>query len=278
MSKETTSNSILRSQSGQGMIEYVLLMVVILALAAAVLTRFFMPFESWAKNYLGSYFYCLLDSGELPALGGSGGQGDCNDKFEDFTLANGRPPKVEGDSGAGSEDDGGNGRDRRRRNRGAGNVAAAPQSSRSSDMSSFGKSRGADGAGASSGVTQIPAEKSQSSGYMSFGKTTVVYVKREGERARGVTGLLLDERDRAKKREEKATVVNRSSEEGGSSNQRKPTQVSTEIKRPKKDTEISGYDFSFGGLIRMAVIIAIVALLIFLIASQINSISKSLEK
>lgn len=265
-------------QVGQALVEYVLLLVVVVALAGAIAVQLFEPLGNWTKNYLGNYFYCLLDAGELPSLGGPGTQGQCNDKFEEFSLANGRRAREgsESASQAGGEDIG---RDRegRRRNR-AGNVVSAPGGGRSSSIDLNAGRRGADGGGGNAGVTSVPRESSSASGYMSFGQTTVVYVRRDGERARGFAGVILDERDRARKREERSIVQNRSLEGEGGSRQRVPTQVPAVIARKKSEGELSGYDFSFGEILRFAMIIAIVAVLIFLIASQINSITKSLEK
>lgn len=66
-------------------------------------------FEKWANNYFGEYLACLLETGELPSIGGApGDSGICNELFEPFDIANGRTRKTssgEGDGGDGSDKD-----------------------------------------------------------------------------------------------------------------------------------------------------------------------------
>lgn len=50
-------------------------------------------FQSWAASYFGDYLSCLLETGELPSIGGAapGDSGECNNFFETFSWSKGRP-------------------------------------------------------------------------------------------------------------------------------------------------------------------------------------------
>lgn len=265
------------SQGGQGTVEYVLLLVVVIALAGALMTRFFKPFDSWAKNYLGEYFYCLLDAGELPALGGQNNAGDCDEKFEAFSAANGRPEKE----GSKSDADADAAAAAKKRNRRNNDVAAASgggggSRGRRGPIIINNRSSGTDGASGAPPSSVVQQEKA--GGYMNFRKPTIIYINNKSERARGFAGMIDAEKEKAKKREEKITLRKPTTEEGGSSRTRKPALTTAKITRETKEAEITGYDFSLGGAVRMLFIFAIIGMLLFLIGSQLNSISKSLEK
>jgi len=267
-----------RNQKGQGTVEYVLLLVVVIAIAGAVLTRFFKPFDSWAKNYLGAYFLCLLDTGELPSLGGQGSTGECNANFEAFSLAGGRAEKEgEGKSGSSEESAGAKNRKRDRDSGGGGGNIVSDSRNRKSGIDLQPRRRGTDGTIGSTSVSTIPNEGG-GGGYMKFRKPTIIYVNRKSEQLRGLAGLINAERDRAKKREEKVTFSVKESEEGGSSRTRKRMMASAVIKSKAANEDLSGYNFSFSEMLRWVFIIAIVGMLIFLVASQLNSISKGMEK
>lgn len=98
----------LKNQRGQGIIEYVLVLVVTVALVLTGIYQLNSAFKAWANNYFGNYLACLLETGELPSISGSGGDsGLCNEIFKPFTLAEGRPlvgkwSPGEGSGGGGS--------------------------------------------------------------------------------------------------------------------------------------------------------------------------------
>lgn len=58
-----------RNQNGQATLEYVLLLFITVTLCAGLLLKFSVGFKSFAQNLLGEYVECLLEAGELPALG-----------------------------------------------------------------------------------------------------------------------------------------------------------------------------------------------------------------
>lgn len=79
-------------QSGQGVIEYLLVLVVVTSIIIGLIYQFNTAFRDYAKNYFGDYLACLLETGELPTIGGGGGNGLCNESFKPFTWAGGRSP------------------------------------------------------------------------------------------------------------------------------------------------------------------------------------------
>lgn len=98
----------LANQSGQAIIEYVLILVVTVSLILGGLYQLNSAFKTWANNYFGNYLACLLESGELPNIQGGGGDGGiCNEIFKPFNLAEGKrlseayKPPEGGSSGTG---------------------------------------------------------------------------------------------------------------------------------------------------------------------------------
>lgn len=105
----------LLNQAGQGVTEYILLLVIVIALVFGGLFQLNTAFQNWANNYFGEYLACLLETGELPSIGGApGDSGICNELFEPFDLASGRQftgpdgsnPGGGGGGGDGDGDDG----------------------------------------------------------------------------------------------------------------------------------------------------------------------------
>ncbi|AGH96740.1 hypothetical protein A11Q_2524 [Pseudobdellovibrio exovorus JSS] len=96
------------------------MMVITVALILGA-KRAFSNVNEFMKSYIGDYYECLMEFGELPTLGvfdetlrqhagdENGGQKVCNARFEGFTFANGRPPTGGGNNGGGSDGNGGNG-------------------------------------------------------------------------------------------------------------------------------------------------------------------------
>lgn len=105
-----SSGSRLNSESGQAIIEYILVLVVTLGIILGVMYQFNNAFKKYVQSYFGEYVACLLETGELPALGGAAGANAqvCDASFEPFSLKNGRPfissdgSNSESGSGSGS--------------------------------------------------------------------------------------------------------------------------------------------------------------------------------
>lgn len=81
----------LKAQRGQGVVEYILVLVVVVAIILGGIYQLNTAFREWAVNYFGTYLACLLEAGELPSIGGTpGDSGVCNELFKPFNLAEGR--------------------------------------------------------------------------------------------------------------------------------------------------------------------------------------------
>lgn len=88
---ELSKNSLWRNQRGQGVVEYILVLVVVVFVLLGAVYQLNSAFAVWANNYFGNYLACLLETGELPSLGGEGTVGSCNEDFAPFSIAEGRP-------------------------------------------------------------------------------------------------------------------------------------------------------------------------------------------
>jgi hypothetical protein len=64
---------------GQGAIEYILLLLVVVGIIVGLLLQFNQAFATYTKALLGDYVICLLENGELPGLGlDDNGQSQCS--------------------------------------------------------------------------------------------------------------------------------------------------------------------------------------------------------
>lgn len=102
MESKKSSIEVLRSQRGQGTIEYLLILVFVVTIALGSIYKLNDAFGKFIDNYFGEYLACLLETGELPNLGASEGVG-CDDNFEEFSFTAGRPP-LRGNLGGEGED------------------------------------------------------------------------------------------------------------------------------------------------------------------------------
>ena len=81
-----------KNDLGQGIIEYLLILVVTVAIILGVVFQFSQAFATFLQSYMGDYVECLLATGELPSLGSDLDNNlICDAEFEPFSLANGRP-------------------------------------------------------------------------------------------------------------------------------------------------------------------------------------------
>lgn len=100
-----SSGSRLGSESGQAVLEYLLVLFVTVAIILGIMYQFNTAFKKYVQSYFGEYVACLLETGEMPSLGGDGGANatSCASNFEPFSLKNGRP--LSGGSGGGGNGD-----------------------------------------------------------------------------------------------------------------------------------------------------------------------------
>ncbi|MFZ4404813.1 MAG: hypothetical protein ACOYOK_11985, partial [Pseudobdellovibrionaceae bacterium] len=100
------------SQSGQAVTEYILILVVVVALILTAIRMFFSPAEQFMNQLLGKggYYACLLETGELPTLSSDEESAECKiPNFKDIAAAadaSGTSGGKNGKSGADSESEG----------------------------------------------------------------------------------------------------------------------------------------------------------------------------
>lgn len=123
--------SLSRNQSGQAVIEYILVLIVVVSILLGAMWQFNDGFNKFTKSYFGDYIACLLELGELPALGGTS-SGQCT--YEAFTP--GTSPTLGAGTGG---DDGKDGKD--------GKGDKSPNTS-NNDSASGGSGSGSSGSGA----------------------------------------------------------------------------------------------------------------------------------
>lgn len=260
------------NQKGQGIVEYILLIVIIIAMALAISARLFKPFNEWAKNYIGDYIYCLLDEGELPSLGGEDTVEECDKGFDAFTAGAGRPPSK------GSEEGGGSSGSSRSGRAGAGDVVSAQRRGRSGSALGEGFDNGSAGR---NNVVDLgaagPSSQRSNRFYTSYGsgasgpQKVVQYY--------GLSGLMAREAERIQKREEKITTIARSeTPQGFSRGKAKKFAVDVPKSRVKSDSDFGSASMPWGEWLRSILIIVIIIVLVLFIAGQMMQISKSMEK
>lgn len=278
--KNSTPAGLLNNQSGQAIVEYVLILVVTVTLVLGGLYSLNSAFKSWANNYFGNYIACLLESGELPNIQGSGGDGGiCNEIFKPFTLADGRPMNLnyqppEG-GGGGS---GGGARERGQAGtsvggRGGGSGGGGGYGGGSFSGGSFGKGgRKAPGRGNRRGTTSTFTGNMAASDYGSSSSGST-------RRARVAVKNRLDnrfafeeERERPQSRSV-ASTGKKVAEEGASA---KPIRVNRSDVKKKQEAE-ADKGLSIPNLLKYLIIAGIIIALIVFLGGQGLQINKSMD-
>lgn len=263
----------LSSQSGQGVIEYLLVLVVIVGMILGATYQLNSAFKSWANNYFGEYLACLLETGELPTIGGNpGDSGICNEIFRPFSLAEGRPLGDQFGKGGGSS--GGNAGGMREERRIGGNGAGSANPLRlggrgfgsgGRGSNAGGKGRRGDGSGAYTGSTDV---SSYGAGYSS----RLTRIPNSDEKRLDQKFAFDDEKERVRGRKAGASAK---SGEGGQQIGRTP------LPKPKPKNE-EGPDaeagMGFSDFIRFLIIAAIVVALVLFLGGQALQIGKSMER
>lgn len=285
--RDQNSTSLLASQQGQAVVEYILILVVIVAIVLGGLYQVNTAFKVWAENYFGSYLSCLLETGELPALGGSvntAGQ-ICNQLYEPYSFDKGRP--LIASSGGGSSG-----------SSSSGSSSKTQQSSSSSDSNPNNKRGVSESSGGSSGSSQVNASSRFNAGrfgsnQISNGSTSkrIVTDSYTGSTDGSIPGSFLNSSgngrirmklsddnmkywtDEEKKRQPiKSADGVRKTEDQMQERARKKAMPfrAPAAEKPKEDSAMT-----FGSFLRYLVIAAIIIALVLVIGGQLMQISKS---
>lgn len=288
--KEQDARSSLRDSSGQALIETILLLVVGIALALILMNSFFgSSLKSWGENQFGSYLQCLLESGELPALGG--GAGACSNEYVAFGEGagdgSGGPGSGGGGSGDSTEGDGSNG-DGGGRAGAPGRVAVdgnragrgrRGSARRFAASSNFGSGSGAGGeGGGAAGKKESQYSGSSEVGLPSWatqGGGERTEIKRRKVGYRDYDGFYSADQ---KKQKEEGDAVTVSEEKVNSQDAQAPQAMLMKKRAPTSAPPPDDDDeWTFGGFIKYIIIIAIIIGIILFLGSQLLQIKNSMD-
>ena len=268
----------MRNQRGQGTTEYLLVLVLSVAIILGAIVQLNTAFRAWADNYFGDYLTCLLETGELPSLGG-GTSGACDGSFKPFSIADGRPALGgaigEGGGGGGSKDDAASNEG----NKPTSPSAAADGGAAASGSISLSRNGGRRGTRFkvrnSSDIDSDSKGKSDQSGQVAFNtydqNNRVVRIPIRETEAMRRRRYAEDQKDpeRTKAKTDKALE--------GDERSGAPTLIRRQIRKPTAEVEDTGFEWSFGNLLRILIIAAILIALLLFLGGQAMQVTKSLD-
>lgn len=276
------------NQRGQALLEYVLLAVGIIIILVGLLGRFFKPMGNFASGPVKDYLECILERGELPALGGnpsaectlegprtagdgSGGSGRGGGKGSDLSKGDGgnksdKDSKKSGEDGGSagggsSANSGGGGR-----NGGSSRMFSKPRPNSISEGSSSRKIANSDRDDDGEGDVQLQGNL-QIRG--SQGRVRRIAAK-------GYAGVLAQEVEKAKKKENKVRILGKITKkdiEQGLEGEKKRLLVKNTLHTKKAD-EQQTEEMNIGKFIRVILIILLVLGFLIFIGMQLNKLSK----
>lgn len=262
--------------SGQAMIEYLLVVTVTVIIIATLVQKMYKPMDRFVNNIMGNYVACLLETGQLPALGSVNeqeeGDGSCKiDMFADGASGKNKDKDKENDD-ADNADKIQNPPKRRSSASYAGGARGSGKAFNIPNKQNRGSS-GIETGGR--GDLGLPQGKSGgdffASGYSS-------QQQRKRDRYVAIRGLVAEEVVKKKKDKDKGKISVPKSEAGGiSAPPRKIAMIAPERKpRELADMNASGLDIS--GMVKIILIAGIIIILVVLIGGQAVSLSKNWEK
>lgn len=106
MRSNTLKINPIKNNYGQAVLEYVLMLVIVMTVLLYFITGVARGTQKFAENYFGSYFRCLLETGELPQLGADGAaETECDELYEPYSFREGRYPISNSNSNSDSGDE-----------------------------------------------------------------------------------------------------------------------------------------------------------------------------
>lgn len=302
-------HSSISSDSGQASLEMVLLLVIGMLVALGTIYRFNTAFKKYTTDMYGTYYRCLLETGELPGVASV-----CGDRKARFEIANGRElvRNVPGSAGTGGDSgsggggggSGGSGSGGGQNSGSSGNQASGGSSGSNGGRGSesVGGSSRASGGGSGSVVGRLRnlgRQRSTAVGQagddgsagdsasMSDSTTGGNYGSRAttNQLRRPQTKMNFKMDDSSVEREEKAKVTSvtasktgaKAGERGDSLRPRK-TVENTDRKPAANLDEGKGGGLEFGRLFRIFLIIVIIVAIAVFLGGQVLQISKSSEQ
>ncbi|MBY0384538.1 hypothetical protein K2X05_05215 [bacterium] len=249
------------SQSGQAILEYILVLVVVVGIALGVMYQLNTALKKYVQSYFGDYVACLLETGEMPSLGGGSGINSdvCASSYEPFSLKNGRP-LIAGD-GSGSSSSG-----RSASRRGSTSSRNGARATNNGSALNADRNRGNQAVAAS--VSK--KSKNQTQSYGGGEDASSSYRLRGsggGAGSRVVTNIKNEKKvETTKKIDLRGKLVSRS-----------PRKIAVDMNnfKPKKQTSDTGFGLSFGDYIRYLIILALIVVIVIFFGGQLLQLRKS---
>lgn len=269
----------LSSSSGQGVVEYLLVLIVTVAIILGVIYQFNDAFRVYAKSYFGDYLACLLETGELPSIGGEGNS-TCNAFFQEFSIDNGRPLVGNGLNGGGDSSSSSNDSEKSSPSKsseenGGGSGYVARRNSGSGGGGRFGS-----GGSSRSGGEFADNSKKSKNNYTGSSDTSIppTTMGRRGN-STGSNGDYLEgdfyvEKRRAEERTETNKIAAKSSND---TNVKQAERLRVNRQVAAVNTEVEEKEFTIGNFLRIMLILAIIIALIVFLGGQALQISKSMD-
>ncbi len=268
-------------EAGQAVLEYILVLLLIVAIFVGSLYQFNDAFKTFLNSYFGNYIACLLETGELPSLGGEGPtSGECTPPELNLAIessgggdgsggggdSSGNADSSSSSSGDSSSGGGGSGR------------TASPSQLTSSGSPLNGES--SSGSGNSLRPQSISKNAGSLGGDSTFGKADnagAASTTRRGRVIRRTKTIYLGDEylsDDSKKKKERE-VVGKGKTKKGSGDSQSLRQPSLKVSPPKPQIarEDTGMNFGAQNFIKLVLILGIfIALFVFFggMAAQIK--------
>lgn len=282
-------------ESGQAIIEYVLVLVMTIGLVLLFSFAFVRPVKDFLNSYLGDYTKCLLQTGELPKLGDEdqSSEGQCSSYLNASrkNLQDAAKNNSNGNLGLNGGGKNGNGNGN---GNGDGSAQGGDSADGSKDSNRGGKNKAANalrmrttfgpsptGVGENNAPNTIELGKISegTNGKNSFFKggsfgQNIIYIQRQSNFAVKWDQISEKDKKKLKKKEGKYQVLTKN--EGVSSETKKKFIVNPP--KAKEVVEVEKSSFSFSGLFKWFIIIIIILAIIIFVGSQIMQISNSWEK
>ena len=252
------------------MLEYLLTLIIAVAIIFGGLYQLNTAFKAWASAYFGDYLSCLLETGELPSISGTGGDaGVCNRLFKPFTIADGRQIAAVGKTGAGSAGVGNPVATSERRGGGGGGGGGGYNGTPFAAGRTPTKSPNN---GEGGGRTKINPTNTGSTEISNYGTPyTGRSTPRPAERVRIEQRTLIDDPRQVRER----TAVPGSKGLGESSNS-KMTKIRPSVRKLANDPD-ADQPFTFGDYLRYLIIAGIIIALLMFLGGQALQIGKSMD-
>jgi hypothetical protein len=274
-----SSRSFVLNNSGQGLIEYVLILVVSTTIVLGALYQLNRAFRVFADNYFGDYLTCLLESGELPGLGGNA-PGECNQQYKEFSIADGRPLVGDGVGSGSGDGEGANGAetaDEASRARAVSRGGAQRFSAGSSSFSRSGRFGRSSPRGAGAGDAESSSDMSSegASGYVSAGASSSSSTKTIRIPIRYSDREINGRRVKEKNDEKKTMKVAAKTEESPEVQRQRLLPVKRRLASTEEAPDIE--EFTFGNFLKYLIIAIIIIAIVVIVGGELRQVSKSMK-